>query len=213
MGWNDLFLEAYKDLLQPTVRQVGHDVQAIYCNRLAGFRERVIGKVPQDRRIKAHIQIAGPILEGLKYVEEDGIIAEMFLNLLSRAIDKERVSEAHPAFSEIIKHLSPDEAIILYNLKQKPIEYIKTSTMDFPYGSTSQYPGLLIGDLIYKENYGIYMEHLATLNLVKTTVKDPDTDIDDRGGTTIRIKRTIFFTEFGELFARACVPDKFPVSY
>ena len=115
-GWNQLALEVYRDLLQPVSREVGHDLCTVYKNRLQRFRKRLLGKVPEDRRQKAHPQIAGPTLEGLKYVDEDGIIAEMFLNLLARAIDKERVGEAHPAFSEIIKHLSPDEAIFLFNL-------------------------------------------------------------------------------------------------
>ncbi len=91
------------------------------CQRFERYLERIAAKVPEDRRIEAHPQIAGSVFAGLEYVEETGINAELFLNLLARAIDRERVSEAHSAFAQIIIcQLSPDEAMILFRLKKRP---------------------------------------------------------------------------------------------
>jgi hypothetical protein len=45
-------------------------------------------------------------------------LTELYLNLLTRGIDSERVAEAHPAVLIVIKQLSTDEARIMFNLKQ-----------------------------------------------------------------------------------------------
>ena len=87
--------------------------------RAATYSERVAQLVPEDRRIEAPAQVVGPVLEGLRYVDEHNVIAELFVNLLARSIDSDRVSEAHPAFASIISQLSSDEALIIYMLYKK----------------------------------------------------------------------------------------------
>ena len=47
-------------------------------------------------------------------MEDDNPLTELYLNLLARAIDKERCDEAHPAFVTIIEQMSPDEAMVMY---------------------------------------------------------------------------------------------------
>lgn len=68
--------------------------------------------------VEANPQISGKVVEGIKYLEVESLLADLFANLLARAIDKERVSEAHPAFPSIISQLSPDEAVILFELSR-----------------------------------------------------------------------------------------------
>ena len=52
----------------------------------------------------------------LRFMEDENPLTELYLNLLARAIDKERCNEAHPAFIKIIEQMSPDEAMVLYVL-------------------------------------------------------------------------------------------------
>ena len=73
--------------------------------------------------------ISGPIIDRLKYAEEDNPLTELFLHLLARSIDTDRINEAHPAFIHIIDQLSPDEALILFELSAKDISVV--DTMDF----------------------------------------------------------------------------------
>ena len=127
--------EIYKDLLQPAAKEVGGALESVakvgrlvllpidalapFSDRLRGYFKRIAEQVPEERRIEAHPQISGPVIESLRYVREDNIIADLFVNLLSRAIDQDRVGEAHPAFVSIISQLSSDEALIIWFANSK----------------------------------------------------------------------------------------------
>ena len=82
-------------------------------DRLKHYLDIVISRVPEQRQIPAPAHIAGPILESLKYIEEDYPLKEQYLNLLSRSIDSERQNEIHPSFVKIIDQLSRDEVLLL----------------------------------------------------------------------------------------------------
>jgi hypothetical protein len=113
--------EFYKDAPQPAAREFGQSLGnsakaarlllapihylAAQSDRLQIYFKRLSEKVNATDMIPVHPQIGGPVLDALRYVDDSGIIAEMYLNLLARAMDKQRVSEAHPAFPEIIRQL------------------------------------------------------------------------------------------------------------
>lgn len=57
--------------------------------------------------------VAGPALEALKYTGHEEALSDMYANLLASAMDKNSAAGAHPAFVEIIRQLTPDEAKIV----------------------------------------------------------------------------------------------------
>ena len=101
-------------------------------DRLDRYFQKIRNEVPEERQMNSPSMISGPIIERLKYLEENNHLTELFLNLLARSIDTERVNEAHPAFIHLIDQLSPDEAIILIELKNKDIEVVDTMDYDKP---------------------------------------------------------------------------------
>lgn len=70
-------------------------------------------KVPEDRIITPPPNVAGPAIEALKFTGNDETLQDMFANLIANSLDSKTVLEAHPAFVDIIKSLSPDEGLIL----------------------------------------------------------------------------------------------------
>jgi hypothetical protein len=50
---------------------------------------------------------------GLSYTFEEPSLKDLYLNLLATASDDRRADQAHPAFAEIIKQLTPDETKLL----------------------------------------------------------------------------------------------------
>ena len=102
---------------------------AAYQDRLTKYLDRVREGVPVERQIEAPPSLSGPIMERLKYLEEDNYLTDLYISLLQKAIDKEKIQEAHPAFFHIIDQLSPDEAMILFVISESPIKY--DYTMDF----------------------------------------------------------------------------------
>ena len=236
MGWEEELAKkvpvekAYDDVASPAAKQVGSalestakaarwilapiDYLAAQNNRYQNYLERISEKVPEENLIEGHPQIIGPALDGLKYIPEEDIISELFVNLLSRAIDKERVNEAHPAFTQIINQLSPDEAVLIYHLSKKSYEYLTYAAYNADSNTFSprevrsnQFP---VGDLASPENYSFYMDHLHSLNLAgiwQQGNQKPIIDEESGQQTGVEINSLAQLTPFGQLFSKACIPD------
>ena len=232
MGWlEDLgktlpIEKAYDDLVQPAAQEVGSiakstikaarfvlapiDYLAAQQDRYQRFLQRVNDNVPEENLIPAHPQIAGPVMDNLKYIDEENIIATLFINLLSRAVDKERVNEAHPAFVNIISQLSPDEALLINHLADTETKLIQISdyhpqsnTFGPTRTETNEFP---LDQLAYPENYFMYIDHLHSLNLAgiwQAGNQDPIMSNGQQIGT--RITSYARLTHFGHLFSSACV--------
>jgi Abortive infection alpha len=226
--------EIYKDLAQPAVRQVGGALEsfakvgrlvlapieylaATQSDRWQKYLKRIAEQVPEERRIEAHTQVSVPVLEGLRYVDENNIIADLFVNLLARAIDQDRVSEAHPAFASIISQLSSDEAQIIFWLRKKHYRYRQYSAFNSQQRTFSvrqvienEFP---TDKLIFPENFEVYMDHLHSLNLAgiwQDGNQEPIIEGESAIQTGVNIKSYAGLTSFGRMFAQACVPEELP---
>ncbi|MGE5493548.1 MAG: DUF4393 domain-containing protein [Actinomycetota bacterium] len=235
LGKNLPIQGVYQDLAQPAVREAGEalgnvakvarfalapiDYLASFQDRWQRYLKRLSEKVPEERLVEPSPQVAGRVLDGLRYADEDGVIAEMFLNLLARAMDKDRVSEAHPAFPLLISQLSPDEAMFLFQVKGPGVRRVEkyidphSLTYGYPRRSSVAYD-FPLDVLSFPGNIEIYHNHLRTLNLIgEELVGEPDHSESERSGyTTTAVEENIEFTPFGRLFARACIPDAVPPS-
>jgi len=76
--------------------------------------------IPPEELVEPKPSLAGPALQGLAFTHEERELREMFLNLLAAAMDKRRAGQAHPAFVEVIKQLTGDEAILLRGILTWP---------------------------------------------------------------------------------------------
>jgi len=198
--------KAFRLFLAPT------QLLAVVQDRLAAFCERVRQRVPENQQVEAAQSIAIPILLSLKYMEDDNLLTELFLNLLTRAIDKERVSEAHPAFVRIIEQLSPDEAVLLYLLRNHDIRWnmprtlTEEPTWSVRLHSVPEYQPFLCEQIAYPQNCFMYLSHLRALDLLYHYDNPEPTLFHGRVEY-----RTFVTTEFGDLFIKACVPDQLPI--
>ena len=59
------------------------------------------------------INVAGPAIEAMRFTANEDNIKDLFAGLIATAMNSQVKVNAHPAFVEIIKQLSSDEAIIL----------------------------------------------------------------------------------------------------
>lgn len=176
--------------------------------------EKISDNVADENLVDGHPQVIIPALEGLCYADEDSIISELFINLLSNAIDKTKQDLAHPAFGKIIQQLSPDEAVILYYLKKKPHKVKQHADFDHTthlfFNQRTIEEEFPLSKLIYPQHIWTYMDHLHSLNLAGTweyknqeIIRDEKTK--EQVGIYIFSERRM--NDFGMLFAKACVPD------
>lgn len=72
--------------------------------------------IPVENIIEPKASIAGPVLQGLAFSNEEVPLREMYLKLLATSMDDRVATNAHPAFVEIIRQLNSEEASLLGNL-------------------------------------------------------------------------------------------------
>lgn len=235
--------DAYRDLVSSALRVVGKisedaaktvrlilfplQVGAALQDRLAGFIDRAVRAVPEERRIAPATSLALQIGERLRLQEEGDPITEMYVRLLSRAFDRDRVGEAHPAFVHLIGQLAPDEAILLEQLAALD----KAAYIRIPRGSAPVLRGErealgalpdLVGlhhelmrlslrpeELAQPELLFTYVEHLVSLGIVIYTDEYSHEDLQrDLQAAVLRAGGECWFlqlNQFGRLFHSACV--------
>lgn len=123
----------YQDVVQPAAKEVGTALQTVaktlhillapVSGLVWGYEkikdfvsETVAAKlqgVPEDDLRQPEPHVAGPILEALRYTGYQEDLRAMYANLLATSIDSVTSINALPAFVEIIKQMSPDEALIV----------------------------------------------------------------------------------------------------
>lgn len=129
----------YQDVVQPAAREVGTALQTVAktlhillapvsglvwgYDRIKDFvGEKVAEKlqgVPNEQLRPPEPHVAGPALEALRYTGYQQSLREMYASLLATAIDLKTADRAHPAFVEIIRQMSPDEALMVKALWSK----------------------------------------------------------------------------------------------
>jgi len=123
----------YQDVVQPAAKELGaalqtvvktvHIVLAPVSALVWGYEQikdfvstKVADKlkdVPPENIATPKPNVAGPALESLKYTGHEETLRDMYANLLAASMDTRTASGAHPAFVEIIRQLTPDEARII----------------------------------------------------------------------------------------------------
>jgi hypothetical protein len=177
--------EMYGDLAAPATKEVGKalsDVMkvirlalaplqygAALQDRFARFLDRSVRQIPEDRRITPAPQMLGSILEAIRCEPEATPIDEMFSELLSGSMDRERVDSAHPAFVEIIKQLSSDEAVLLASLIEGPRRWhyraLLNAEKHWFYGREPLLDERPMDRLVKPQSFELYMLHVGNLGL------------------------------------------------
>lgn len=88
------------------------------------FQQEISAKaeaIPVEHIVEPKASIAGPTLQGLAFTHDEPNLKEMYLNLLTTAMDGRVAALAHPAFVEIIKQLDSEDARLIRGVLQSPI--------------------------------------------------------------------------------------------
>lgn len=147
----------YQDMAQPAAKELGKSLEtlgrainvALYpvsglvwgFEQIKGFLDTKLASnlkdVPPENIIPPKPNVAGPAIEALRYTGHEESLSDMYANLLAAAMDKSTADGAHPAFVEIIKQLTPDEAkLIAYLLQPTPLPLVsvRADHVDFEKG-------------------------------------------------------------------------------
>lgn len=224
--------KVYQDALSPAMKQIGKvlesvaktsrfllapiDYLAAQHDRWERYLKRVAERVEEENLIEGHPQIVIPTIEGLSLTYENSLLSELFISLLANSIDKSKQDFAHPAFPNIIKQLSHDEAVMLYYLKKGNCKAKQRFDLNeegtFFIRAVTLEDEIPLDKLQFPQHIKLYSNHLNSLNLTKTfemgdqeIIRDELTNIQT--GVIYKCERRL--EEFGKLFANACIPDQF----
>lgn len=243
----------YQDTLQPAAKQIGQSLETVtkcvnIClapikalvwgyDKIETFvTERVSEKlrnVAPENITSPKLQIAGPVVEALRFVGHVEELRELYANLLANSMDKSTIDEIHPAFVEVVKNMTPEESRILQGFKimntQHPAIDIIARVKD-----TSGYRTVFRNfTLLHKEmtidvnDVPTFLDNLCRLNVLEI----PDGVYIDEAGTYEPLmndpaledlkknivaadrmvdynKKLLELTSFGKRFVRTVVVDK-----
>ena len=197
---------------------------AAWQDRLEAFLERVRNKVPEDRQQDAAPSIALPVMMALRYMEDESILTEMFLNLLARAIDTDRSREAHPGFVKIIEQLSPDEALFIVKFKDMPAfagktEDVKWLESHVTMASLGVYHTIMDEEYVRTTAKGLilqHIDHLLALGILHWRQSSSTPSLGPSMSqavlpTGVSQQYHAVLSPFGKAFIDACIPDDFDI--
>lgn len=87
-------------------------------NNYAKELENRAKQIPEENLVHPRVNILGPAIDGLKYNLDEEYIKEMFTNILVSDMNNKKQNKVLPAYIEIIKQLSKDDATFLKTLKE-----------------------------------------------------------------------------------------------
>jgi Abortive infection alpha len=247
----DLIKESYGDLVKPIAKDFGEALAGIFKaityyprywamtseisleEKVTRFKERLaknIEIIPLEARVLPPPSILGPSIQALEYAIADDEISDMFSNLIASSMDSSGPEISHPAFVEIIKQISPEEAKIIKFLAIKgQSEAVKVRNSDDSRDLLSIVSFLCRNSgCKNSDNEIFYLENLQRLNLVHV-FQNPESprfissDLEythlipyanflvnrnhpDENIMSTKVYRLLIsFTEFGKRFVSACI--------
>jgi hypothetical protein len=246
-------IPVYQDVVQPAAKEVGLALQTIVKTihiALAPIGALVWGydqvkefitakladklrNIPQDEIQTPPANVAGPILEALKYTGYQESLRELYANLLASSMDKMTALKAHPGFVEMIKQMTPDEADLMHFFARGtplPLINIRAKLKDGGGGLTILKHFSLFGfdaGCDYPELTPSYLDNLCRLGLIEIPAYSYYTDkklyepleddkqikeiigqISKEANKTPEVDRgRVEITELGAQFITACVQD------
>lgn len=138
----------YPDLLQPATKQAGKALETLagvinislaplqamvwgyerISTWLSKSLEEKLQDVPAEKIQSPDPAVAGPSIEALRFAANDVNLRELYSNLISKSMNSDTRDLAHPAYVEIIKNLSANEAILfktLSSMHTRPVIDVK----------------------------------------------------------------------------------------
>lgn len=251
---DELKIEIYQDALKPAVSetgQVGGLVVRTLHNLLLPLeewnlkREYRLKELEQDLNRKLEgkkeeelespeMYVALPAIQGFSYSMDNEVLRNLYANLLANAMLKKKKFLVHPAFAEIIKQMSPLDALMFKELYEKSLLFraaivdLKLRKPDGGYITRAknitgfsinnhQYQAQSIDNLFRLGLISITNEHFVDDGPYQTIFNSREymlastvlsTEYNESDEYKIEpVKKVLYITDLGQSFYENCVKD------
>ena len=253
--------KAYDDLVHPAAQELGQGlgytarfIKAVFrplsvaadcinkkCDEFVAKVEETVDSIPPERRIEPSLGVLQPIIAGAWGALDSELVQGLFLNLLKTSMDKSTTSKAFPVHGELIKQLSPDEALILVYLSNTGKYHIvvnaksKNRGKESPFNVVKENISLLPIQIKLKfpENAPVYLDNLNRSGLIKIDFLQHASPEDiykhlENTKESLLIKEEIekdpskecsfihgifYLTNLGQSFCQACISESMKKSF
>lgn len=245
----------YGDALQPAAKEIGKGLEIVAravhsallplevfiwgMDQIKGFVQTQVAEklrdVPPENIQPPAPHVAVPAIEALRYTGADRDLSELYANLLASSMDRTTAARAHPAFVDMIKNMSPDEARLMRYLAVSgavPIVEVRSfSKADKSYRIVIRYATTLAthAGCEHRGLLGAYLDNLERLGLieidrtnqladtaayseveehpeVKGVLATIEKESPERTGHIVKMSLRV--TSLGRQFIDACVVDR-----
>jgi len=244
----------YQDVAQPAAKEIGKALGTVaktvnvalapvaalvwgydqFAAFISGKVTERLSTTPPEDIVTPKPNVAGPAMEALRYTGHEESLSDMYANLLASAMDRSTAEEAHPAFVEIIKQLTPDEAKIL-NLfiseRAHPLINLRSEFTESNGGhdrlinyshlwkkcgipTAKQVPAYLdnfcrLGLMHIPDGYSITLDGFYDeLENDPVILTFRDNINNEQGKRAVIIRRYVITTQLGNQFIEACIKHK-----
>ena len=186
--------------------------------------------IPEKNLQEPQLSIVGPALEASRFYIEEETLREMFANLISLSMDDRWNQKIHTSYVDIIKQLSPYDAIVLQKIKEEqryvgsPYPVMKVIIKSPTEGIKTIFPLVVIfkNEIGFQQNTTA-IENLNRLGIIKLSeqtwsAEDSDYDIYRNdlvinsvldAHPNMELQRISFsLSSFGSNFIEVCVSRK-----
>lgn len=186
-------VELYKDVVRPMAKPVGEILGFLPRTlklALSGWEKWLINgeetikltaesvkekikDVPEEKLVEPEPHVAIPAMQQLSYCVNNEELRELYANLLVSSMNVDKKWQVHPAFVDIIKQLTPDEAKFIRNLQPFVSHYNALVDVRIEYdqkgsGKTiiSNFTNVGLDKIDCPQNIGSYIDNLERLKLI-----------------------------------------------
>lgn len=188
-----VLVEVYKDAASPLIKPIGEILGFLPRTlklALSGWKKWLINgeetikltaetvkekikAVPEEKLVEPEPYVAIPAMQQLSYCVNNEDLRDLYANLLVSSMNADKKWKVHPAFVDIIKQLTPDEAKFIRNLR--PFVSINNPLIDvrIVYDKTgsgrtiiSNFTNVGLDQLDVPHNIGSYIDNLERLKLI-----------------------------------------------
>lgn len=186
-------VELYKDVVRPIAKPVGEIIGFLPRTlklALSGWEKWLINgeetikltaetvkekikAIPEEKLVEPEPYVAIPAMQQLSYCVNNEELRELYANLLVSSMNADKKWQVHPAFVDIIKQLTPDEAKFIRNLQPFVSHYNALVDVRIEYdqnggGRTiiSNFTNVGLDKIDCPQNIGSYIDNLERLKLI-----------------------------------------------
>ncbi len=232
-----LLIRAVHAALSPLEKWVIYKEYNIEATRR--LLEKKLQDIPVENICTPPSYIGVPALQAISYCMDDEELRNMYAELLAHAMNSDTISNVHPTYVEIIKQMSPYDAVIFQNLVKelvKPcisLRYEKKDTSGYPiidcfvFEDVEKFPIvptqislenlerlrlIEINKSFHYDNESRYRELKQAKGLNKMLeqyVKDNENQMPVNEYQIVTKEFAVMVRGFGQFFARACLGTDF----